>query len=93
MPGGAYSRPAFWGMDDRHLSSNPASKAPPKCNQAITRLERAIARLERAAQTKPRGSAESGQLEADLLKMREITQSVAQRLDQTIGRVRVALES
>lgn len=76
------------------MSNNAASKAPPKCNQAITRLERAIARLERAAldggaKSDPR----SQRLEAELAEMRSLTQSVGERLDHTIGRIRVALDS
>jgi hypothetical protein len=76
------------------LSSNAPSKAPPKCNQAITRLERAIARLERAAQNASgNGDARTAKLEADLAQMRNLTQSVSLRLDGAIGRIRAALES
>lgn len=76
------------------MSNNAASKAPPKCNQAITRLERAIARLERAAQNGgAKSDPKSQRLEADLAQMRLLTQSVSERLDNAIGRIRVALDS
>lgn len=78
----------------RLLSSNDASKAPPKCNQALTRLERAIARLERASQNAGgKDDPNVARLAADLAEMRLLTQSASQRLDQAIGRIRVALET
>ncbi len=76
------------------MSSNDARKAPPKCNQALTRLERAIARLERASHhVGGKEGPEVARLAADLAEMRQLTQSASQRLDQAIGRIRVALET
>jgi hypothetical protein len=73
------------------LSSNNASKTPPKCNQAITRLERAILRLERASLAV--GGSADERLKAEIAEMRSLTQSVSQRLDGAISRIRVALEN
>ncbi|MBF0267475.1 MAG: hypothetical protein HQL44_02665 [Alphaproteobacteria bacterium] len=76
------------------MSSNNASKAPPKCNQAIARLERAIARLERAAQHgSSKADPNAARLEAELAEMRQLTELVAGRLDGAIGRIRLALEN
>ena len=75
------------------MSASDASKTPPRCDQAIKRLERAIARLERSAKQGTKDDVQVAKLEADLAQMKTLTRQVTERLDGAIGRIRIALEN